>query len=357
MQQTIAPRDVLSRALHPPLRDPAFWAVQAAVATLAGLHFYLDSSDRLESTVLPTGMPVTLLLIPVLYASLRDGLAGSAATALLATLLWLPDLVLPDARGHPAGDAIDLLIVDGAAVFAGVHVERGRIQRRRAEAAERERRDADMRYRDLFVAVRAYAARLVDAHEEERQRIARDIHDDPLQRLVDVARRMDASQPPATRAALLDVVNRLRDITRGLRPPGLDQLGLPAAVRGMLADVEDGGAVAMHLDVQGSPRRLADNVELAAFRIVQEATRNVLHHAHAHDVRVTLGYTRDGLQVSVSDDGCGFDAGAVLAQPGAHLGLLGMRERAAALGGSLTVSSQPAQGTQVRAELPTTAPP
>lgn len=333
------PREVLARALHPPWRDGHFWAAQAAVVGLAGLHFYLDSSEKLESTALPTGTPVTLLLIPVLYAALRDGLAGSAATALLATVLWLPDVALPDARGHPGGDVIDLLIVDAVAVFVGVHIER--------------RREADARYRELFLTVRSYAALLVDAQEEERLRIARDIHDDPLQRLVDVARRMDSAEPRPSKEDLLDVIARLRDIARGLRPPGLDQLGLVAAVRGMLADLEDASPVSTRLDVEGTAARLAPPVELTAFRIVQEAARNATLHAHPSTLAVSLRYAGRELRIRVSDDGSGFDVAAGGdGRGGAHLGLVGMRERAALLGGSLSVTSRPGNGTTVSATLP-----
>ena len=333
---TTRARDALRRALHPPVRDPRFWATQAAVVALAGLHFYLDASDKLEPSALPTGIPVILLLIPVLYAALRYGLAGGAATALLATLLWLPDIALPDARGHPAGDGIELLIVVAVGVFAGVHIDR--------------RHDAERR-------ARTYAAMLVDAHEEERLRIARDIHDDPLQRLVDVARRAGTEQP-ASKDDLLDVITRLRDIARGLRPPGLDELGLVAAVRGLLADVEDSEHVAAELDVQGDATRLPPAVELTAFRIVQEAARNAVHHAAPRHVAVTLRYTAAALHLAVRDDGSGFDtttstAFAEASSPnGPHLGLLGMRERAAVLGGSLTVASRPGRGTTVAATLP-----
>src|ERR1019366_8894120 len=141
-------RSVLRGAFHPPLRDASFWALQVAVVTLAGFHFYLDSSGILESTTFPTGSPVGLLLLPVLYSALRYGLAGSAATAIWATLLWFPDLLLP--HGHLANDLTDLAVVDVVAIFVGERIERTRIQQRRAEAAEREKQQTELRYRELF---------------------------------------------------------------------------------------------------------------------------------------------------------------------------------------------------------------
>jgi len=460
-------RSVLREALHPPLREASFWAVQVAVVTLAGLHFYLDSAGIPESTAFTTGSPVGLLLLPVLYAALRHGLAGSAATALWATLLWLPDLVLPNALGHPADDLIDLAIVDGVAVFVGVHIERAMIQRRRVEAAEGERREVELRYQELFqtnffpivivdadgviteanpaavaafgdgitgrttdralgvahdgvgrqteasiesvdtsdgvvrtyrmrvarvrpggtdggnfrqlvfqdlteeyrerAAVRLYASRLLAAQEEERRHIAHEIHDDPLQRLIHLARRMDrlvvqggpgptSAALLETRVELLEIIGRLREVARGLRPPGLDQLGLVAAVRGLLADVEDAHAVRMDFEVTGTPVRLEADVELGAFRIIQEAVNNVTRHASAHAARVGLHYDEDALRIGVADDGIGFDARPGTGGGGVQLGLVGMRERANLLGGRLVVSSAPGKGTAIEARLPASPP-
>jgi signal transduction histidine kinase len=460
-------RSVLRQALHPPLRDVSFWAVQVSVVTLAGLHFYLDSAGILESSAFPTGSPVGLLLLPVLYSALRYGLAGSAATALWATLLWLPDLFLPNALGHPADDLIDLVIVDAVAVFVGEHIERAKIQQSRVEAAEEERREVELRYRELFqtnffpivivdddgviteanpaavaafgdritgsttdtafgvaheglgrqvddsiesvdtgdgvvrtyrlrvarvppggtdggdyrqlvfqdlteeyrerAAVRSYAARLLAAQEEERRHIAHEIHDDPLQRLIHLARRMDSpviqGGPGPTSAALLEtrvelleIIGRLRDVARGLRPPGLDQLGLVAAVRGLVADVEDAHPVRLDFEVSGTPVRLAADTELGAFRIIQEAVSNVTRHASAHAARVGLHYDEDTLRIRVNDDGIGFEARPGTGAGGVQLGLVGMRERANLLGGGLVVSSAPGKGTAIEARLPASPP-
>jgi signal transduction histidine kinase len=461
-------RSVVRQALHPPLRDASFWAVQVLVVALAGFHFYLDSAGIAESSTFPTGSPVGLLLLPVLYSALRYGLAGSAATAVWATLLWVPDLFLRNALGHPASDLVDLAIVDAVAVFVGERIERTRMQQRRAEAAEEGRREAALRYRELFqtnffpivivdedgvitdanpaaaaafgdritgrttetalgiakaslvrqtaasiqsvdtgdgavrtyrlrvarvrperkdgrdvqqlvfqdlteeyrerAAVRSYAARLLAAHEEERRHIAHEIHDDPLQRLIHLARRMDglvvAGGPgPAsaalleTRVELVEIVGRLRDVARGLRPPGLDQLGLVAAVRGLLADVEDSHALRVDFEVTGVPVRLVADAELGAFRIIQEAVSNVIRHASAHVARVDLQYDDDALLIRVADDGIGFDTGPGAGAGAFQLGLEGMRERANLLGGHLVVSSKPGKGTAIEARLPALPPP
>lgn len=457
-------RGILSRALRPPLGDVAFWIVQGAVIALAGLHLYLDSVDGPASSILPTSSPVALLFVPVLYAALRYGLAGSAATALWASLLWLPDLFLPDGMGHPATDVIDLVIVLAVAVFVGVHIERGAVQRRRAESAEEARRAAQLRYRELFqtnplpivvldaadvateinpaacaafgdqlvgerigelftvggdprphgvaesvqslmtaagvtrtyrvittrlteadgvdagrrqlvfqdvteehrkhAAARSFAALVLDAHEEERRRIARDIHDDPLQRLIALSRRLErpagggavpsAAALAESRGELLEVIDHLRQLARGLRPPGLDQLGLVAAVRGWLADLDAPGSLRTELAVSGAPSRLEPGVELAAFRIIQEAAHNAIRHAAARVLRVELAYTGDALRARVIDDGIGFDVALSSGPLSRTMGVVGMRERADLLGGTLAVSSVSDQGTTVEAVLPLT---
>ena len=447
--------DVVRRVLHPPLRDARFWPAVVAVVVFAGIHLHLDDSAALATGPLPAGTPVALLLIPVLYAALRYGMAGSIATGGLATLLWLPDLLLPGGRGHPESDVIELLIIDAVAVFVGLHLEREEADRRRAETAEAARRLTDRLYHDLFRssllpivlvdgggavveanaaaralfgeatvgrptearfgiscsepwpdgghppvpitaadgathifrpllsavrispdgeselrqlvfqdvsrehgdigAARSYAGLLLGAQENERSRIARDLHDDPLQRLINLARRMEAMDHPDSGAAhteLLEVIGRLRDITRGLRPPGLDQFGLVAAVRGLLHDLDDTGGASVDLAVTGTPLRLPPEIELCAYRITQEAVRNAIRHAHASSLHVELAYDGDGLRIGVRDDGQGFRVPPVGTPVGRHVGLLGMRERTSLLGGVFTLASAPGAGTSVDVLLP-----
>jgi signal transduction histidine kinase len=227
--------------------------------------------------------------------------------------------------------------------------------------------DLTEEYRER-AAVRLFASRLLAAQEEERRHIAHEIHDDPLQRLIHLARRMDrlvvqgGPGPTSealleTRVELLEIIERLREVARGLRPPGLDQLGLVAAVRGLLADVEDAHAVRLDFEVTGTPVRLRADVELGAFRIIQEAVNNVTRHASAHAARVGLHYDEDALRIGVADDGIGFDARSGTGGGGVQLGLVGMRERANLLGGGLVISSTPGRGTAIEARLPASPPP
>jgi signal transduction histidine kinase len=328
------------RVLRPPVREVRFWIVQAMVVGIAALHLAVDAKLA-EPGAVPAGIPVALLLAPVSYAALRYGLSGSIATAVWATLLWLPDLMLPGDRGHVGNDAIELALVIAVAVFVGYHID-----------AERKARAREHRLTGL----------LLQVQEEERRRIAHELHDEPLQLLTHLARSLDrletAPSVPTTltdalgeaRSQALDIAGRLRAVVAGLRPPALEQLGLTVALRGFLADMGETSPVYTEMQVTGEERRLPPEIELGAFRIAQEAVNNVIRHADARKLVLTLAFGAAGLRLRVADDGCGFDPVRVNRLSPSHgLGMLGMRERAEIAGGRLKIKSAPGKGTVVEA--------
>ena len=211
-----------------------------------------------------------------------------------------------------------------------------------------------------------FAELLLKVQEEERRRIAQELHDEPLQLLVHLARTMerletgsatDAAGLPAgladARDQTLDIASRLRAVVAGLRPAALEQLGLVAALRGFLADVSDTTPLRTDLRIRSRQARLAPEIELAAFRVAQEAANNVIRHADATRLSVTVTFADRVLRLRVTDDGRGFDSGAVDSQLAAgHLGMLGMRERAVLVGGQLAVSSGPGRGTIIEVTIP-----
>ncbi|HVA04711.1 MAG TPA: ATP-binding protein [Acidimicrobiales bacterium] len=216
--------------------------------------------------------------------------------------------------------------------------------------------------------VRRYAALVVGAQEKERRRLARELHDEPVQRLVHLARRLDrlrtmSNVPVAVTEGLsearqrtLEVLEHLQAVTTGLRPPALDQLGLVPAVRGLLAGIEDETSLRSELCVEGVAARVEEEVELTLFRTIQEALNNVVRHADATSVAVRLAFDPEvhAVRVEVADDGRGFDPerkGTDVEDT--DLGLLGMRERVDLLGGIVEVVSAPGKGTVVRATVPT----
>jgi signal transduction histidine kinase len=207
----------------------------------------------------------------------------------------------------------------------------------------------------------AYAANILLAQEEERRRIGQEIHDEPLQDLIQLYRRVaDASEEEAApivgelrepNGVLAATIKNLRDIARGLRPPALDDLGLVPALRRLTQEFGERNALDVSFDLTGEVRRLNPGVELGAYRIAQQALHNVERHAAARAVKVGVNFGDRSLGIEIRDDGIGFDVNQTQADS-TSLGLLGMRERAQLLGGSLAVHSKPDFGTSVRAALP-----
>jgi signal transduction histidine kinase len=219
-------------------------------------------------------------------------------------------------------------------------------------------------------ALHEYAIRTLDSQEEERRRISRDLHDETAQELVGLLQRIDlcrlsVEHEPKVVAALDELAELtdlalagVRRMSHALRPLILEDLGLVAAVQTIGDDLEQQlpeGRV--FCEVIGDECRLPPEVELTAFRIVQEALTNIRKHACTADrVYVTVQFKPQALQVSVEDNGCGFDLPGQEPLPSdEHLGLMGMKERAELLNGRLTIVTQPGEGTQVLLELPTAA--
>lgn len=212
----------------------------------------------------------------------------------------------------------------------------------------------------------AYAGQVADSREDERKRIARDLHDTTVQSLVAVAQAVDVArtwlttQPERVGEALtlareqaVAAATELRERLADLRPPALEELGLGAAL-GMLVGKS---TLTATLTVTGTPRRLSENAELAAFRAAQEALANATRHADARTVDMRLHYTPDAVTLTVRDDGRGFDVPDDVSDLvfGGHYGLMGMRERVAAVGGTVAIDSTPAHGTTVTVTLPEAA--
>lgn len=208
--------------------------------------------------------------------------------------------------------------------------------------------------------------RLMAAQDEERRRIARELHDEAGQALASLIVRLRslqdaASLPDAKRQALAlrrdlaDTIMDLGRLARGLHPSLLDDLGLGPALKRYAADTAEALRIPVRLKVAGlGPRRLALPVETALFRIAQEALANVARHAAARRVDIALTRADGTVRLLVRDDGRGFDPRARRRRPAEarSLGLLGIRERAAALAGTATIESSPGEGTTVRVALP-----
>jgi signal transduction histidine kinase len=200
--------------------------------------------------------------------------------------------------------------------------------------------------------------RLLTAHEDERRRLARELHDDLTQRLarlaIDAGRmELAADAPEGARPLREDLVRLSEDVhalSYRLHPSVLDDLGLVEALRTECDRVARRGRLRVDVEASGVPEALPAETALCLFRVAQEALSNIARHAHASAVTVLLSSRSKGLQLAVSDNGNGFDAGRPRER--ASLGLASMRERVRLLRGELDIESTPGRGTTVIAWVP-----
>ncbi len=209
---------------------------------------------------------------------------------------------------------------------------------------------------------RTLARRLLSAQEDERRRLAHELHDELGQTLTALKLALQSAQrghpAPSQLAMAIELaaagLSQTRDLSLRLRPPLLDDLGLAPALR-WLVDRTRGGPTPVRLTIDGEEERFPTAIATAAFRITQESLTNALRHAHASGVAIDVRRADDALVVTISDDGAGFDYPATRAQvarDGTSLGLLGLEERAELAGGSVVVDSTPGRGTRVTARFP-----
>jgi two-component system sensor histidine kinase UhpB len=197
------------------------------------------------------------------------------------------------------------------------------------------------------------------AQEEERRRLARDLHDEVNQALTAILLRLEAlsqAAPPELTDELREVkrlvnqaMNELLQLARQLRPTALDDHGLLPAMASQVRRFAAQTGIKADLNASGEETRLQPDEEIAVFRIAQEALANVARHAGASQVKVDLRADKEGIELTVRDDGRGFEPEM---RVGNGLGLGGMAERARLVGGELTIESQPGAGTQLCLKVP-----
>jgi signal transduction histidine kinase/YHS domain-containing protein len=211
--------------------------------------------------------------------------------------------------------------------------------------------------------MQAYIAALTTAQEAERGRIARELHDDTVQRLVALGQGVERAQRlvdrdphqtierlTALRSEITSMVQAVRTIIGDLRPPALEELGLVPAIKLLIG--RSGESPEVDMIVEGVERRLDPQSELALFRILQEAWNNILRHAQATQVELRFKYARDALHVTLADDGRGFTQAGDGRSLHRRWGLVGMQERAGLVGGLVQVASEAGKGTRVTIHMP-----
>ncbi len=225
---------------------------------------------------------------------------------------------------------------------------------------------ADMadKVRASLAGLHDYIGAITAAQEEERLRLARDLHDETIQELIALKQRVQLAERAVQDGAARQIFGELDDLaegtiadvrrlTRALRPIYLEDLGLVTALEMLARETTESKGLQVEFSKQGQERRPSREAELALYRIAQQALNNVSRHANASRVQVEIEFVPSETRLEISDDGLGFDVPASLTDlaPAGHFGLLGMRERADLVGAVLEIQSQPGRGTHVCVRL------
>lgn len=210
---------------------------------------------------------------------------------------------------------------------------------------------------------RALAARILSAQEAERVRVSRELHDETGQALTLLLVRLQLIQGMTTdaavrreldelRALVVDTLDGVRSLAVQLGPSILDDLGLPAGLEWLVDRIRAETELRMDLEASCDKEHIPATVAIAIFRVAQEALTNVVRHAHATCAEVVLRTVDGELELTVTDDGAGFDVQAAQARPDASVGLFGMRERIALVGGKMELISRKGGGTRIAVRAP-----
>ncbi len=358
-----------SRAMLHELADGKASHVMAAVPVpLSNLYVVLEQGQDVALAV-----PVQLRRNLLVFSAL--GLLSALTVAWVTTRhVVKPTELLTAAAVRMANGELSIPIRVQAQDEIGVLAENLESMRQQLQDAlekvESAKRELESRVQERTSQLREIVRRVLTAQEEERRRIALELHDETAQALAALSVTLDSllrgRKTPGEDAVLrearqiaADMMEGLRRLINALRPVALQEMRLAAALRSYAEDYLERSGIAVHATVEGTETRVPDEMELALYRIGQEALTNVARHARARNVWITLSYSRSFVRLIVKDDGIGFhseSAGAAVSGE-KRLGLAGMRERAGLVGGTLTIDSAPGKGTlvQVEVHLPTDA--
>jgi signal transduction histidine kinase len=308
------------------------------------------------------------VMVAAWFGGLGPGLLATALGAISADYLFLSPVGSFTGLAGKGTLPLFLFVLQGVLITSLAHALELARQRAEASALEALRNQEKLaeRERELHELV----GRLIGAQEEERHRVAYEIHDGFTQMAAAAYRRLElfaehrpqesAQDQQELKDAVADAValvrrtvDEARRVIANLRPTTLDDFGLATAIRMQAEELSAEGYKMIYEETLGEAR-LPGTLESAFFRVAQEALANVRKHAHTQRVRVALGRRDGSVRLEVRDWGRGFTPAEIKqgAGPGERVGLSSMRERIALLGGSLEVLSEPGQGTAVVAEVP-----
>lgn len=246
----------------------------------------------------------------------------------------------------------EIMLLSALGNMAGIAMENSRLYKEKERASENQS---------------FYLQQITRAHEDERQRISRDLHDSTAQTLIGTLRRLEKfceedKQLSPERLELLwgfhgqlkEALTEIRQLSRDLRPSILDHLGLLPAVEWLIEQLRDEDHVRARLRIIGDVKRFSPEIEVALFRIVQESLRNISKHANATNAEVVIDFRDNETMVTISDDGNGFVLPASTGELSriGKLGVDGMQTRARLADGAFTIQSYPGSGTTICVTVP-----
>ena len=306
-----------------------------------------------------------IMLLPVTYAALVFGMRIGLLALLIAVAIIVPNLVLSDIP-PTQDDIIEIIGIVIIGLVVNLWLESYETDKKHRQVAYLRLENAQRELQRMQQNLRFYLKQITIAQEEERRRIAQELHDETAQDLIAISRKIDGfmslhpSLASSDEAYLEDMhqhINRtlsgVRRFSQDLRPSVLDDLGLIPAIDWLVPELAKHYKLKIELQIKGEPKRFPPETELVLFRIVQESLRNVGKHAMASRVWATADFSEERTAFTIKDNGRGFhppERIGDLAVSG-KLGLTGMQERAQLVGAKLSIRSVPGEGTTVVVEV------
>ncbi len=341
----------LSNKLKSSLPGITFFFAVLLVLLMGLLHWRILHRDF-------SALSVSSFFIPVAFASIYLGMKGGVAIAFLSVIITLPHTLF----FHTPTETINEAGIMGLLVMSAIVI--GKI-------ADSQKKTVSL-IKDTQENRELYITNIIRAQEEERKRIARDLHDDTIQSLIAISRNLDSmisklskssSEPDGFKSHLEETwhlaeqtIKGVRTFSQDLRPSVLDDLGLVPAVEWLASRMSKSLSMKTECHTDGKVKRLPPEMELALFRIVQEALNNIAKHAQASTVLINVTFRSDKLAISLRDNGKGFYPPLTIpeASKKGQLGIMGMKERSQLFQGKLEIYSLPGQGCTVIIEMPLT---
>ena len=309
-----------------------------------------------------------ILLLPITYTALVFGLRAGILGLIASLAIMIPDVfiireigeILPD-------DLIEIIAIFVIGLVVNFWLESYFVDRKHRQQAivklERAQRELEKMQQNL----RFYLKQITLAQEEERKRIAQELHDDTAQDLVVLSRHIDAFISRARnlteeesgyleslRQQTNKTLSEVRRFSQDLRPSVLDDLGLLPALEWLIPELYQHFGIRVEMKVTGKPQRFPKETELVLFRIAQESLRNAGKHSEATQIQLTISFSSARTIMSIKDNGKGFSVPESVGDLAASgkLGLVGMEERVRLIGGKIRVISKPGAGTTIKVEVP-----